>query len=400
LESRESDVAARFRSDTHHFRFYDREGIVSLDDFISAASSLRPLVAAHADEAEHGRRLPSPVVEALRDAQLMRLCVPVIYGGPEADPGTMMRCIEEIASADGAAGWCLMIASTTSSLSMYLPVDGARTIYGDPMVVTGGVFARNAASVPVDGGHRVTGRWMWGSGTQHCQWITGGALDSDGTERSMFFPAADVTIHDTWYTSGLRGTGSNDFSVDDAFVPDDLVVQLDRDPVVESALAAFPTMTLLALGVAAVSLGIGRHALQALVELAQHKRPQFSSRTIAQSNASQVDLAKAEAQLGAARAYLYDEVGSAWAAAQSGSGVSRDQRVQLRLAGVNAAEVAVRVADLAFTLGGGSSIFETSPLQRCMRDAHVVTQHIMVAPRLYETLGKHLFGIDIDARLI
>ncbi len=370
------------------------------DDLVAAAARVGPIAAEHADAAESGRRLPGAVVDALRDAQLLRMCVPAVYGGPEASPLVMAQAIETIARHDGAAGWCTMIASTTSSLSTYLPAETARAIYGDPAVVTGGVFARNATAESVDGGFRVTGRWMWGSGTQHCQWITGGAVDADGVGRGMFFPAEDVTIHDTWHTSGLRGTGSNDFSVDGAFVPSDRIVRPELGPVVDVPLGAFPNMTLLAIGVAAVSLGIGRHALDSLVALAVDKRPQFSQRTIAQNGVAQADLARAEASLRSARAFFYDEVDQAWSLAAAGSRVPTASRVHIRLAGAHAAEAVAKVADLAYTLGGGTAIFDTSPLQRCMRDAHVVTQHIMVAPRLYETLGKSLFGQEIDASML
>ncbi|HAP75963.1 MAG TPA: hydrolase, partial [Acidimicrobiaceae bacterium] len=130
------------------------------------------------------------------------------------------------------------------------------------------------------------------------------------------------------------------------------------------------------------------------------KRPQFSQRTIAQMGTNQSDLARAVARLSAARAFLFDEVGQAWNAVQAGGRVSLHQRARMRLAGANAAETAAAVVDTLYTMAGGTSVFESSALQRCLRDAHVATQHIMVAPRLYETMGKHLFGIDIDATMI
>jgi alkylation response protein AidB-like acyl-CoA dehydrogenase len=210
-----------------------------------------------------------------------------------------------------------------------------------------------------------------------------------------------VEFHDTWHTSGLRGTGSLEYSVNDVFVPDDLASQPQvTGPFVEFPLGVFPDMTLLAVGVAAAGLGIGRHALDAIVELGTEKKPQFSSRTISQSGVAQAELARAEATLRSARAFLLDEVGQAWDTARAGGPVDVAARGRMRLAGAHAAEAAVKAADTAYTLGGGTSIFESSPLQRCLRDAHVVTQHIMVAPRLYETLGKLHFGIDIDATMI
>jgi alkylation response protein AidB-like acyl-CoA dehydrogenase len=371
-----------------------------MSDWLQAADRVAAVAAAHARDGEQLRRLPAPVVDAIRAEGVHRMCVPAAYGGPEVDPPTMLQVIERIAAADGAAGWCTMIASTTSLLSNYVQPDRAREIWGNPDNITGGVFARNATATKVDGGYVVSGRWMWGSGTQHCQWITGGAT-GDGFSGSMWFQPEQVVFDDTWHTSGLRGTGSTDFHVHEAFVPDDLATQPQvTGAQVASPLGAFPDMTLLAVGVAAAGLGIGRHALDAIVELGTAKRPQFSSRTISQSGVAQAELAKAEAALRSARAFLLDEVAQAWATAVAGGHVDVAARGRMRLAGAHAAQAAVQATDAAYTLGGGTSIFEDSPLQRCMRDAHVVTQHIMVAPRLYETLGKLHFGIDIDAAMI
>jgi alkylation response protein AidB-like acyl-CoA dehydrogenase len=366
-------------------------------DLIEAAESVHELVEAHADKAEQGRRLPKRLVQALRDAQLFRMCVPQVYGGPEADPITLVRAIETVATADGAAGWCTMIASTTSSMSLFMEPEWAQTIFGDPKTITGGVYAPNGRAETDGDGWRVTGRWQWGSGTQHCNWITGGANTDDGEFHLMFLDAADVSIHDTWYSAGLRGTGSNDFSVDGAYVPRGRTVQpMVGRRQVQCALAAFPNFSLLAAGVAAVSLGVARHAIDEFTDLAQGKRPLFSSRTLSQSGSAQADLAKAEAAVRSARAFLHDELGRAWASAQAGGRVDVATRGRIRLACVHAAESSARATDVVYTLGGGTSVYEASPLQRCLRDAHVATQHLMVSPRLYETLGKMFFGQDID----
>ncbi|MFN8020391.1 MAG: acyl-CoA dehydrogenase family protein [Acidimicrobiales bacterium] len=366
-------------------------------DLVEAAEGLQELVEAHADKAEQKRRLPSRLVQALRDAQLFRMCVPAAYGGPEADAVTFAAAIEKVATADGAAGWCTMIGSTTSSMSLFLEPHWAREIFGDPKVVAAGVYAPNGTAVRDGDGWRVTGRWQWGSGSQHSQYIAGGAVTSEGEFHLMFFDAADVTIHDTWYSTGLRGTGSNDFSVDGAFVPLGRSVQPLASPrKVDCNLAAFPNFSLLASGVAAVSLGVARHAIDEFTELAQGKRPLFSSRTLSQSGMTQAELAKAEALLRSARAFLYDELAQAWASASGGDRIDVATRARIRLACVHAAMSAAQATDIVYTLAGGTSVFESSPLQRCLRDAHVATQHLMVSPRLYETLGRMFFGIDID----
>ncbi len=376
-----------------------------MSTLVDRARDLAELIEAHADDGEAQRRLPRPVVDALTEAGLMRMCVPAEYGGPGTDPVELVEAIEAVASADGAAGWCAMIASTTSSMAAFLPAETAETIYGDPDVVTGGVFAPNGAgrASTVDGvdGFTVDGRWAWGSGTQHCHWVLGGVRCDDDTFRLCWFPQTDVTFHDTWHTSGMRGSGSLDYSVGGAFAPAALTMQPGvTRPVVDTALSRFPNFTLLAAGVSAVGLGIGRRALDELIDIAQGKRPQFSSRTLAKNPYTQIEVARAEAKLRAARAFLLDELASAWAAADAGSEVSVEARTAIRLAALNAAQSGVDVADVAFTLAGGTAVYDTSLLGRCLRDAHVVTQHIQTAPKLNELLGKLLLGNDVDTSML
>ncbi len=377
---------------------------MSTGTIVDAAEDLADLIEANADDGERLRRLPLPTVKALVDADLTRMCVPGAYGGPEIDPVTMVRAIEAVARSDGGAGWCSMIASTTSSMSSFLPAEAAREIYGDRTSITGGVFAPNGKGVATShddvDGFSVTGRWAWGSGTQHCRWVLGGALCDDGTFRLCWFPQSSVTFHDTWYTSGMRGSGSLDYSVTDVFVPATRTIQPGvTRPVVTTALSLFPNFTLLAAGVSAVGLGVARHALDELVDLAQGKKPQYSSRTLAQSGFTQIELARAEGKLRAARAFLLDELAAAWSVALEGREVTVQARTGIRLAATHAASVSAEVADVAFTLAGGTAVYDASPLGRCLRDAHVVTQHIQTAPKLNETIGKLLLGLDVDTSM-
>lgn len=369
-------------------------------DVLTAAHDVAEVVEAHANASEESRRLAMASVDALTSAGLMRMCVPAAYGGPEADPATMLRAIMTVSRADGAAGWCTMIASTTSSMAAFLPADGAAEIYSDPSVVTGGVFAPNGVGERREGaapGFAVSGRWSWGSGTQHCAWVLGGAMCDDGTFRLCWFPQEDVTFHDTWHTGGMRGSGSLDYSVSGALVPERRTMQPGVSaPVVDSALARFPNFALLAAGVAAVGLGVARRALDELDDLAQGKTPQFSGRTLAQSAFTQIEFARAEARLRSARAFLLDEVGAAWDDVRSDGSTSVDRRIAMRLAATHAASSAAGAADSAFTLAGGTAVYDSSVLGRCLRDAHVVTQHIQTAPKLDQKIGALLLGVESD----
>ena len=355
----------------------------------------------HADQAERERRLPAVTVAALADAGLLTLCLPAAYGGPGTGPVELVDAVLAVATGDGAAGWCAGIASTTASMAAFLRPDVAATVFASPATATGGVFAPNGRGRREGEGYRVTGRWQWGSGTQHCDWIVGGAMCDDGTQRVCFFPAGDVELVDTWHSAGMRGTGSLDIAVDDVYVPAEFTVAPGVSKVyVDEPLAHFPNFTLLALGIAATGLGVARRALDELAELAGAKTPQFSSRTLARSGFAQTEYARAEVRWRAARSLLRDEVGAAWASAVQGGRVGVDQRVAMRLAAAHAAGECVAVVDAAWTLAGGSAVYDTSVLGRCLRDAHVVTQHIMVAPKLHETLGKFLLGNEFDASMI
>ncbi|MFK8022505.1 MAG: acyl-CoA dehydrogenase family protein [Ilumatobacter sp.] len=375
-----------------------------MPDVLHAAEALHDIIAANADASAAGRRLAAPTAEALARADLMRMCVPAEYGGPEVDPPTMLRTIAELARSDGAAGWCAMIASTTSSMAAYLPPPAARRMYGDSEVVTGGVFAPNGrgAVTERDGvaGVSVTGRWAWGSGSQHCDWVMGGVACDDDRFRLAWFERGELDFHDTWHTGGMRGSGSLDFSVDEVFVPLERTIEPGVSaPVVASPITRFSNFTLLAACVGAVGLGIARHALDEVTDVAAAKRPQYSSKSLGEHPHTQIELARAEMRLRGARAFLLAETEAAWAKVEVGQAMTIDDRLGIRMAAVDAAQAGVDVAQTAFTLAGGTAVYDTSPLGRCLRDAHVVTQHIQTAPKLLSTFGRILVGLPTDVSM-
>jgi alkylation response protein AidB-like acyl-CoA dehydrogenase len=368
---------------------------------IAALEALVPRIRAAADEIEAGRRVPLPLVHALADTGVFRLCVPRALGGGEAHPNQLVDAIETIAAADGSAGWVAMIGATTGVVAGYLADAVAREIYGgDPRVVTGGVFAPRGTAVPEGDGYRVSGRWPFASGSEHCAWLMGGCLVRDGgppRARMMLFPASAARILDTWNVAGLRGSGSHDMTVEGLLVPAERSVSIiDDRPRATGPLYAFPVFGLLAIGIAAVALGIARAAVDELVRLACEKTPQGSRRTLAERGVLQADVARAEALVRAGRAFLREAVDGAWAAAEVGGTIGLAERARLRLAATHATANAAHATDLVYTAGGGTSVYATSPLQRCFRDVHVATQHIMVAGPTWELAGRVLLGLDTD----
>lgn len=374
--------------------------IAQVSDQLDRLRELHPLVRSEAAEAESGRRLTEPVVRALVDAGATRMLAPARYGGAELDLPTWVRALEELAHADGSTGWCAMTTSATSTLSWFLDDDAADEVFGDPTSVAAGTPAPLGRTEPADGGDTVTGRWSWGSATPHCDWIVGGAIVG-ARPRIMVFDARDVTVHDTWHAAGLRATGSHDFEVTGAFVPTRRQVWPPGSrPVLAGPIPAFPYFGYLAMGVAAVALGIAGRAVEEIEALAVAKTPQYAATRLAEQTGAQLDIATAEARLSAARAFLHDELAQCWQAALSGREVTVPRRARLRLACSHAAAEAAEVTRLAFATGGGSSVFDSSALQRCLRDAHVAGQHAMVSRRLFEAYAKVRLDVPTDtARL-
>jgi alkylation response protein AidB-like acyl-CoA dehydrogenase len=274
-------------------------------------------------------------------------------------------------------------------------------------VATGGeLFPRGTAS-PVEGGYRVTARWPFGSGSGHAKWLLGGSLVSptEGSDerpqaRMFFFPREEVTIHDTWQVSGLRGTGSNDFEVTGQFVPARRTCPIGGGKVWASGpLYRFPLYGLLALGVASVSLGIARAAIDELHELATAKTPTGSTRLLAERASAQSGLAEAEALLRSARAFMRETVTTAQARAESGDRLTLNERALLRLSATTAAQNCARAVDICYNLGGASSIYAQNPLQRHFRDVHTVTQHVMVGQPTLEVAGRVFLDIPTDTTM-
>jgi indole-3-acetate monooxygenase len=378
-------------------------------DVLARVRDRAPVLVGLSEENEQQRGLTPAAVSALVESGVFRMLVPRALGGLELRVSQFLEVLEEVSRADGAAGWCAMIGASTGVTSAYLAKSAAEKVYGDPAGVTGGVFAPSGGAVRVDGGYRVSGRWTFASGAQHCSWLQLGAVVMSADEadrvpggginaRSMVLPRGAVEIIDTWDSAGLRGTGSHDVAVRDVFVPEEFSVSLAADrPWAEGTLYRFPPFGLLALGIAAVALGIARAAIDSLVELAGAKRPTGSGRLLAERPATQEAVAKAEGALRAARTFLFVAVEDAWATAAAGEPADLRQRAVLRLAATKTTRDCADVVDAMYDLGGGTSVYSRSPLQRQFRDIHVVTQHIMVALPTFEVVGRVLLGQSVDA---
>jgi len=369
-----------------------------LDDAIDRASALAREVAANT---ERERALPSELVGELCATGLMRGCAPSTLDALEAAPAVILSGAERIARGDASAGWCVSIAATSSLLSAYLPEEGAAEIFGDARSIAAGVWAPRGKAVAVDGGLQVSGRWSFCSGISHSDWLFAGCVleDADGSAeapilRVAALPKAELEILDTWRTSGLRGTGSHDALAKELFVPNHHVLSLvDTPPRIDAPLYRFPIFGFFALSIAAAALGNARGAIDDLSELAGGKVGQGSSRVLAERPATQAAVGEAEAALRAARALYYEAIEEAWAASQLDEPVGEPLRLGLRLAATHAVRTSAEVARSMYDLGGGTAIYEDSPLQRRFRDAHAATAHFQVNPATWELSGRLLLGL-------
>lgn len=375
---------------------------------VQAARALATRAAELAEEAERGRRLPDELAAEMARAGLFRMLVPAGIGGGEAEPAELIEAVSALAEGDGSAGWCLAVSATAGMLAAYLPEDAAGEVLGDPGSVAGGVFAPMGRAVAVDGAFEASGRWRFASGCDHCDWLMGGCLvERDGEVvtlptgapdvRLLLFPRAEVEVIDTWHVAGLRGTGSKDIEVSGAMVPAERTASLITDsPRADGPLYAFPVFGLLALSIAACALGIGRAAVEDLSELAGAKRPTGSGRTLGERADTRVKVAEAEGALRAARAFIDGAVGEAWESARAGGRIPVEQRAALRLAASHGVRAARDAVDSMYELGGGTAVYESSPLQRRLRDIHVATQHMLVGPATWELAGRVLLGQETD----
>ena len=353
--------------------------------------SVAEAAAQTAVEAEANRRIAPAVAELLRSTGLAAMAAPKSVGGFEPEVLAILETITEIAKADGSAGWVTMIYVTSSVGAHYLTEDALAEVYAPgPHVLVAGVLAPRGTVRASDSGMLLSGRWPFASGSVDADWISLGALDTEGRLVSVILPMSDVEVIDTWDVIGLRATASHDVAVKDCLIAEHRVFDLTGHPATTEAPARFPIYGLLAAGIGAVCLGIARSAIDQLIDLAGAKIPTGSKRRLADRGAVQEAVARAEATVGAALLYLLDS------ASVSSFPASSEERARLRAAATHAVDASRQAIDLMYGLGGGSAVYAGSPLQRQMRDIHTATQHMMVAQPTWELAGRVMLGMETD----
>ena len=385
-------------------------GALASRDPLAVAGEMLAEIREAADAIDQARRVPDWLADKLASAGFFHLLTGPEHGGLGADPVTAAKVIEKLSTASPSVGWVTMIIATASFWTVrVVPGEVRREIFADvqpgeiqPAVIAGTLVPHGRAE-RVDGGWRLSGQWPFGSGCHHADWLPTAAwlYDGDGpiTDengvpqwRAFHLPASDCNILDTWYTSGLRGTGSTDYAMDGVFVADNYV---KRHSLLEPSMLPdrrydYPAFNVPMLS--AVALGAARGAVDSLTELFGGKVDRRNQRPVAGAYDKQADLGIATATVDSARAYLYDTAARAWELTMSGEELPRDLRAGMRLACTHAVTASVQAVDRAHSAAGASSIYSASPLDRYFRDVHSVAAHAFVRQTTMADGGQLLLG--------
>ena len=378
--------------------------LVLMTDLTQRAQALQPLLRLAAAGIEQTRRLSPAVLTALHALQAFNLQVSEDYGGPGADPITHLRVIETLSQGDASSGWCAMVGSESSAcINAFLePAIVREMLVETPHAVAALTVVGGGRAVECDGGLLVSGHWRFASGCRHATWLGGlcavyagdtPRLRENGAPlmRLIFVPAHLAELLDTWHTSGLQGTASDDFTLKEVFVPHARAVDLfgaPRDPALTWRL---PISLRFAMSKAAATCGIARGAMDALLPLLD--RVPFAGRQAAREEPRvQMMLAQAEAAIEGGRAYLYQNVQQAWDAVQGGNLLDVAAVARVRLAIVFAAKRALEAVGLLQEIGGTAAVFEPA-LDRAVRDLNVARHHLQLQAHVVEDVGRVLLGI-------
>ena len=375
---------------------------------VERARALQPLIASEADEIEATRRLTPKVTAALIDNELYRALLPKRVGGREVPLETFMQMQEEIAKADASTAWCLGQCAVCAMTAAYLEPDAANEIFNTPPgILAWGAIAHDVKVVP--GGYMANARWDFASGSRQASWLGAHVkvVDADGTTRkksdgtpeirTILFPMSSATMYDVWDVIGLKGTGTDSYSVENLFIPDKFAVLRDVPSAVleKGPLYKLTTNAVFSMGFAATSLGVARATLDAATDLARKKIPQGLG-AMRDNNAVQGLIGRTEASLRAARAYLYATAGEVWRDLERGEAVTEAHRIAMRIAATWTIHQSASVVDTAYHMSGATAVFAKHPFERRFRDMHAIAQQIQARDTHYEDAGKAILAQNLQ----
>jgi indole-3-acetate monooxygenase len=377
---------------------------------VERAKALAPLIVQEADEIERTRRLTPAVVSALVENGLYKSLLPKSIGGFESPPMVFMQMLEEIAKADASTAWCVGQCSVVAMTAAYLDADVAHQVFGKPDdVMAWGAIAHSVQAVP--GGYTISARWDFASGSRQANWLGAHVqvLEADGTTRmkpngtpeirTIVFPMSSATMHDMWNVIGLCGTGTDSYSVENLFIPENFSALRDDFSALreKGPLYGITTYSMFGLGFGAVSLGVARATLDAAIDLAR-KKHSVGIAAMKDNSAVQGLIGRTEAKLRAARAYHFSTASEAWQEILNTGRLSEQGRAAIRLSATWTIHQAAEIVDTAYHMAGATAVFKSNPFERRFRDMHAIAQQIQARDTHYEDVGKMILTNSVIPR--
>ena len=384
---------------------------VTTIDYIARAKDLAPMLEAAADEIERLGELPAQVRDMLIEQGFFRMLQPRSLGGAELRPSVFSRVTEQIARVDGSTAWVLCQGSGCSMSAAYMAPAQAREVFGPPtgILAWGPPMGQQARAVA--GGYRVSGTWRFASGSHHASWLGAHALilEADGSPRldakgkavtrTMLFPKSETRIENIWNVLGLRGTGSDQYTIQDLFVPDNHSMSRD-DPAErteDGLLYRFTSGQLYASGFAGVALGLARGVLDAFIEHARLKKPRGAIRVLRENHVIQSQVAQAEAKWRSSRALLHQTLDAIWEYIEQHGEMTRDHRMEIRLASTWAIQQSKEAILATYEAVGSGGVFVGTPFERRLRDILTLVQQGQGRPAHFETCGQYMLGLEPES---
>ncbi|MBV9247670.1 MAG: hypothetical protein JO227_00280 [Acetobacteraceae bacterium] len=374
-------------------------------DPVARARALGAAIEAAADEIEQTQTIPEPLLTEMHAARVCRMLLPRSVDGDEVPPWIYVRAVEEISRHDGSVGWNVFVANSAALIAPFLEPVSMHAIFDDPRALVAWGPPNESKAKAVPGGYRLSGEWHFASGCRQATWMGAHCqvIEPDGSlrrnksgrpiVRTLLFPAHHAKHIEDWDTLGMRGTASEGYTVTDLFVPEEFSSTREepdarREP---GRLYAFTMQGLYAVGVSGVAFGLSKAMLDAFIELAKRKTPRNLGR-LAENAVVQAHVARHQANLGAARAYLTETLSDIHANAREVGSIGLADRARVRLACAHAIHAAIAAADYSFKAAGVDAIFLGTAFERRFRDMHTLSQQLQSRESHFEAVGAILLG--------